>query len=494
MDKDFLLFSTEDVNHYLYDANTNTVHPLPCQLSEGWVKKIYDTPKGQALPNAEEIQAHHKNILNYFEVWRTRTDAFQRSPKEERLHLDSRREAQRMQSVSSLPCDMILVVTEQCNMRCAYCVYEKDLYDNRRDHNSTWMDKATARKAVDLYFDENKKDMYKPHAGRAMNLVFYGGEPLLNWEVVSDTAAYAREHHDGTFPMYMGMTSNLTLLKKEWLPFLRDHDFFIHVSLDGPKEEHDRYRHFADGSPTFDVVYRNLEMIRDFDETYFRRNVKAAVTCNGNTCFERLVDFFDNDPVGLKIHTVSELKDLETGKFHQIYPYDKKKQLHSKLALQESYIRQLQDKKGIPQGSALYSLIYEAQSIHFHIPHNVSGYRGWYTGACMPGRKLVVRPDGKIYPCERIAMDYPVGHVDNGIDEERLLLYFNRFFASTDRCGDCWARCRCGLCPAAVDSRGELEFENKCDESRKAIRSALISEYTQLEKTPDMFAGEFTYY
>lgn len=490
MDKDFLLFSPEGGGTYLYDSNTNTVHPLPCEMDENWIKALYDTPEGDPLPPGD-LPA---GLKTYFSLWRKQTDAFQRLPLLERNRIADMESAEKIQISSGLPCDMILVVTEQCNLRCAYCVYEEGLYANRREHTSQYMDRSTARKAIDLYFSRNAKDVYKPLALRAMNLVFYGGEPLLNWEVVSDATAYARERHNGTFPLYIGMTSNLTLLKKEWLPFLRDHDFFINVSLDGPREEHDRYRRFAGGQPTFDTVYRNLEMIREFDEEYFQRNVKAAVTCNGNTRFEQVVDFFDFDPNSPQVYTVSQLKDLETGRFHQIHPFDRNAWNQSKLALREQYRQRLEEEGGIPRGSALYALVYDGQCSHFCIPHSISGRLKWYTGACLPGRKLAVTPDGNIHPCERTAMDYPVGNVNEGLDEKKLLEYFNGFFASTDQCSSCWARARCTLCPAAVDSLGQLEFENRCRQARRSIELSLMEEYVQLEKTPGMFAGEFPYY
>lgn len=488
MDRDFILFSTENKGQYLYDTNTNTVHPLPYDVNEEWVRKIYDTPASELISLPDE------EISRYFNIWRSHTDAFQRRKPVLRRPITDMENARKEHFSSGLACDLILIVTEQCNMRCAYCVYEEDLYDNRRNHNSKFMDIDTAHKAIDLYLKTNQQEIYKPFARRAMNIVFYGGEPLLNWPVVSDAIVYAREKYDGEFPLYIGMTTNLTLLKPEWLPFLRDNDIFINVSLDGPEKEQNRYRHFADGSPTFKKVYDNLKMIRDFDSEYFEKYIKAMVTCNGNTDFIEVADFFDLDANSPSIQNVSMLKDLEDGRFHMQYPYDKKQRQDSQRALISRYEQALRDKQPMVCGSALYKLMYEAQSNDFHKPHRLSGQSEWYTGSCLPGRKIVVGADGMMYPCERIAMDYPTGHVDSGLDEERLLKYFNSFLASTDECGECWARRRCTLCPAAADSIAELQFENKCDKIRRAVMEALIAEYSQLEKTPDMFTGEYAYY
>lgn len=77
------------------------------------------------------------------------------------------------------------------------------------------------------------------------------------------------------------------------LKFLRDEDIFLCVSLDGPEEEHDRYRVFEDGSKTAEIVFFDkLHMIREFDKEYYNTNVRFQPTINGNSDIKKVYDFF----------------------------------------------------------------------------------------------------------------------------------------------------------------------------------------------------------
>lgn len=91
----------------------------------------------------------------------------------------------------------------------------------------------------------------------SLHLGFYGGEPLLEIELIKKCVDYIQKNVEGK-RITFGITTNGTLLTGEVLQFLYDNDFSITISLDGPKEDHDACRKFANGKGSFDIVVKNI--------------------------------------------------------------------------------------------------------------------------------------------------------------------------------------------------------------------------------------------
>ena len=96
---------------------------------------------------------------------------------------------------------------------------------------------------------------------------FYGGEPLLEFNLIKDTVNYAKEQAakksiDKFYDVKFRLTTNGYLLnKKEIDDFLLTNDIGIDVSLDGPKEEHDKFRVTANMEASWEVIWKNLDDI-----------------------------------------------------------------------------------------------------------------------------------------------------------------------------------------------------------------------------------------
>ncbi|MDD5303249.1 MAG: radical SAM protein [Elusimicrobia bacterium] len=112
---------------------------------------------------------------------------------------------------------VMLMTTYECQLRCAYCQVQRG---PRR------MDEATARRGADL--------LLSSRAGHLI-LNFFGGEPLLAWDLVRKTALYARERRGGR-PLRINLTTNGLLLDEEKIAFLKSVDGYVHLSLDGTSE------------------------------------------------------------------------------------------------------------------------------------------------------------------------------------------------------------------------------------------------------------------
>jgi len=156
---------------------------------------------------------------------------------------------------------LILQVTQGCNLRCEYCAYSGKYYN--RTHSAKRMDYETACSAVDFLIahSSDKEEVI---------LGFYGGEPLLEFDLIRKVIDYAEKNYPGKRIGY-NMTTNVTLLTDEIMDYLVEKDFFLMFSLDGPKEIHDIHRKFADGRGSFDIIMKNLARMKERYPDFYRK-------------------------------------------------------------------------------------------------------------------------------------------------------------------------------------------------------------------------------
>ena len=137
--------------------------------------------------------------------------------------------------LSSGPGLHILVMTLRCNQKCLYC-QSGAVKKASRGTDMTW---PTARKCVDFAFQTTAPEL---------TIEFQGGEPLLNWEVLKKTAAYAKEKEKSTGKrLTLALVSNFTLMTEEKAQFLLAHEVSLCTSLDGPASLHNRNRTYPGG-------------------------------------------------------------------------------------------------------------------------------------------------------------------------------------------------------------------------------------------------------
>ncbi len=151
--------------------------------------------------------------------------------------------------------NLTLHVAHNCNLNCGYCYAEAGLYKGE----ATLMGGARAREYVDWLFDQADPDV------RELGLTFFGGEPLLNFGVVRETAAYAQERagREGKRVRF-GITTNGTLVTPEISDFLRSIGAVVTISLDAKGKTNDRLRPYHSGRGSYDVV---MEKIRPLLES-----------------------------------------------------------------------------------------------------------------------------------------------------------------------------------------------------------------------------------
>ena len=145
---------------------------------------------------------------------------------------------------------MELILTDQCNLRCSYC-FEKD----KNPHN---MSDETAMASVDFLMEESGPT-------KNLTMLFFGGEPLLRFDLMQKVWEYATKRADALGKkINWDMTTNGTLVTEEKARWLRDHGVKYLLSMDGGKEDHDRYRKYANGRGSFDVIAKRLRIMKRF--------------------------------------------------------------------------------------------------------------------------------------------------------------------------------------------------------------------------------------
>ncbi len=136
---------------------------------------------------------------------------------------------------------MILLITERCNFSCTYCY---GAYGEK--HSEMNLDTAIA--AVNLAVNLGVKD-----------IVFLGGEPLLNWPLIKELTPYIESFQKG---ISIRITTNGSLVTEEIAQFFDEHNVEVSVSMDGPLEEHNKTRQYKNGFGTFDAVQRGIEILQ----------------------------------------------------------------------------------------------------------------------------------------------------------------------------------------------------------------------------------------
>lgn len=145
-----------------------------------------------------------------------------------------------------------ILVTEDCNLNCKYC-YEGN--KKKRSH----MNLDIADKAIEFILEEIRKN---PNDKHPLNIVFHGGEPLLNFEAVKYIYKSLNELVKDRNIIY-DMTSNGTLLSEEIKYFIKHNLDTFSISIDGIKESHDENRVFSNGLGSYDLVINNSKKLLD---------------------------------------------------------------------------------------------------------------------------------------------------------------------------------------------------------------------------------------
>lgn len=153
---------------------------------------------------------------------------------------------------------LYLILSSGCNLACRYCFIENSMYNNKCEIN---MPLSTVETAVNKYCDYVvKHNIPKPL------IIFYGGEPLVNWEAILKTVDIVKEKQVN---MDYSIVTNATLLDEEKIKFLVKNDVEIGISIDGPKKLNDKNRIYRNSNESvYEEVTKKIKLLQKYNAKF----------------------------------------------------------------------------------------------------------------------------------------------------------------------------------------------------------------------------------
>ena len=378
---------------------------------------------------------------------------------------------------------LTLKVTEQCNMRCKYCIYSEH-YPDTKFYSEVYMKWETAKKAVDDFLSHFHRT-WERNKTRKPVIAFYGGEPLLGFDVIKKTVEYVKSEYSQYCFNYSITTNGLLLKNKDIANFLKENGFWIVVSLDGTKDNHDRYRVTRGGAPTYDCLMEIIE-----ENFSFYKSIYSVCCYDVTSDLVALTEFYEKNDrrKGGKFPAVLRASRIN-GAFTDFYDNISQEQFiaHRKQLdmLQEKYLEYVVANKIPPIFlSLLFSQIFVSISERVKF-FSDSAFYDCCCGACVPGDKLFVESDGVYKICEKTNMQgLEIGSVDKGFcfaaAKNAICAYNDCILA---KCKECNCSRLCSLCYASIKTFPALELDGSdyCERTIHWITECLAA-YTSVEK------------
>ncbi len=321
---------------------------------------------------------------------------------------------------------MCLHISHDCNLRCKYCF-------------ASTGDFGTGRKLMPLEIGKKAIDFLLENSGNRKNLEldFFGGESLMNFDVVKEVVAYGREREKEYGKNFrFTITTNGMLLTDDKIDFINKEMSNVVLSIDGRKDVHDNMRPTAGNKGSYDVIlpkYKKLVDARDKDKDWY---VRGTFTKYNLDFAEDVFDLYEKGFDQISVEpVVCEDK----------YPYALTEA--DVPAIAEEYERLAQRLLENDRNGKHFNFF------HFMIdldqgPCAIKRLRG-----CGCGNEYVaITPDGDIYPCHQFVgiEEYKMGSlVDGSFNTEMKEQFAKTHIYNKPSCRDCWAKFYCsGGCNA----------------------------------------------
>jgi len=366
-------------------------------------------------------------------------------------HEDLIEEVKKRKTVVKALC---LHIAHDCNLACRYCFAEEGEYHGRR----ALMSYEVGKKALDFLI---------ANSGSRHNLEvdFFGGEPLMNWQVVKDLVAYGRSQekiHDKHFRFTV--TTNGVLLNDEIQEFVNREMDNVVLSLDGRKEINDRMRPFRNGKGSYELIVPKFQKLAESrnQEKYY---IRGTFTRNNLDFAEDILHFAD---LGFKQMSIEPVVGEETD------PYAIRKE--DLPAIMQEYDRLAQIMIGREKEGKGFNFF------HFMIDLDGGPCVAKRLSGCGSGTEyLAVTPWGDFYPCHQFVgqEEFLMGNVEEGIVRPEIADEFRSCNVySKEKCKNCFAKFYCsGGCMAnAYNFHGTIHeaYEIGCEMQRKRVECAIM--------------------
>ena len=437
-------FSTSSDTEYLYITETNQILTLT---------KECDTQTDEVLIDELHKQGILYDDLPSYARWKMTPEEYSKT-------------------LSGGMRGMVLEITQQCNLRCSYCIYSGN-YTGRRVHQERHMDIDMVKKCIDFYLQHNSDC---PSA----KISFYGGEALLEFDLIREAVRYAREKMSGKRPIRFRISSNGTTLRSNVIKWLEENeDVDMTITINGGS--HDKYRRFPSGVGSLGIIMNTLNDIREnhaklWDRIDFIANAASYSEIADLRSFYREkigkppmlitgIHFFGGNDVIDKILTKPEGDEESYRALCKAYgeEHDEYVKPWTQMEIENICVRGIGAQK---DGRVCSSF-------------------------CMPFiDSLFVSSDGVFGICEKIGADASLGNINDGFNMTGIRnLLDEALQLINEKCLHCWAQRLCSLCLSEMhrDESGKLFIPEKtCDSIRKGVEEDLRLFCEIGEKNPDL--------
>lgn len=478
-----LQFRSDHGRQYLYDDVTGSIFPWSDAREAVLSGHLAGCLEEERRELSERYgEAEIAAAARLVERWRSHYGAFAR---EESAEQPLPPPDQLEKYIRATSYELLLILTENCNLRCRYCALS-DLYPLNRSRTSRRMTFAIARRAIDWYVSLVQQQRER-NPRKQFGLSFYGGEPMMNMPLLGQVLAYVRDKYPGWFlPV---MTTNGTLLTAQRAQVLVEHGVMLSISIDGPAREHDRLRVDRRGKGTFGRIAANLEWLRKHYPDYWDTKVTAVSVYDWATDLEAVERFFqDNAHVLPRSIFVNQVSPRNTDWYGQ---YDEDEWRRMRRAMMRLRERYKQSKIEGGDTSGYLSCLVGIPIVFTHIRRRFLDVRPDsvpFSGSCVPGQKIAVHVDGHLDVCERVNGRYPIGHLDKGgLDYPRICALIAQYRRQAlGRCADCPVTKCCDLCFSLVESEeGFADTVDLCPGVVAGTRQRLVDYVSILEANPN---------
>lgn len=349
---------------------------------------------------------------------------------------------------------LCLHVAHTCNLSCSYCFASQGKYHGER----AIMSFDVGKRALD-FLVENSGDR------RNLEVDFFGGEPLMNWQVVKDLVAYARSiEKDAGKNFRFTLTTNGVLLDDEVTDFCNREMHNVVLSLDGRKEVNDRFRVDVAGNGSYDRIVPNFQrfVAKRGDKSYYMRGTYTHYNTDFTNDLFHMADLgfteLSMEPVVCAPGDPCALTEEDFPVLCEQYEI-----------LAKDMLRRWREGKPI----TFYHYMVD-------LKHGPCIYKR-VTGCGSGTEYMAVTPWGELFPCHQFVGDpkYSLGNIWDGVTNTAVQGEFRACNAySRPDCKDCWARLYCsGGCAAnsyhATGSIGGV-YEYGCRLFKKRMECAIM--------------------
>ncbi|ABW19258.1 thioether cross-link-forming SCIFF peptide maturase [Alkaliphilus oremlandii] len=349
---------------------------------------------------------------------------------------------------------LCLHIAHDCNIRCKYCFASQGDFKGVR----SLMSEEVGKKAIDFLLENSG-------GRRNLEVDFFGGEPLMNFETVKKIVDYGRsKEKEFNKNIRFTMTTNGVLLNDENMAYINENMHNVVLSIDGRREVNDNMRYAINGQGTYDIIvpkFLKMAELRGHRNYYVRGTFTKE-----NLDFAK--DVLHLADLGFK-STSMEPVVAEPHHDYAISEEDLQTVFDQYEELSKEYVKRIKEGKGF-------------DFFHFMVDLNQGPCVIKRVSGCGAGAEyLAITPEGEIYPCHQFVgnEDFKVGNIMEGTLNTDLYNEFNNaHIYNKEKCGTCWAKFYCsGGCHANAYNFNKNIYEPYdvgCEMEKKRVECALI--------------------